>query len=61
MTHQCGEDVRQPRMLVGGELKEYQLAGLQWLVSLYNNSLNGILADEMGSARRSRRSRCSRT
>ena len=23
-------------------------AGLQWMVSLYNNSLNGILADEMG-------------
>eukprot|EP01113_Clastostelium_recurvatum_P018618 TRINITY_DN2193_c2_g2_i5.p1 TRINITY_DN2193_c2_g2~~TRINITY_DN2193_c2_g2_i5.p1 ORF type:complete len:1016 (+),score=384.23 TRINITY_DN2193_c2_g2_i5:316-3363(+) len=35
-------------MLVGGQLKEYQMAGLQWLVSLYNNKLNGILADEMG-------------
>jgi SNF2 family DNA or RNA helicase len=32
----------------GGELKEYQLQGLQWMVSLYNNNLNGILADEMG-------------
>jgi SNF2 family DNA or RNA helicase len=29
-------------------LKEYQLSGLQWMVSLYNNKLNGILADEMG-------------
>ena len=29
-------------------LKEYQLAGLRWLVSLHNNQLNGILADEMG-------------
>jgi len=28
-------------------LKEYQLKGLQWMVSLYNNRLNGILADEM--------------
>jgi ATP-dependent helicase STH1/SNF2 len=35
-------------MLEGGELKKYQLHGLQWLVSLYNNNLNGILADEMG-------------
>ena len=35
-------------MLQGGDLKEYQLAGLEWLVSLYNNNLNGILADEMG-------------
>jgi ATP-dependent helicase STH1/SNF2 len=29
-------------------LKNYQLIGLQWLISLYNNNLNGILADEMG-------------
>ena len=25
-----------------------QLRGLEWLVSLHNNALNGILADEMG-------------
>jgi len=35
-------------MIVGGKLKQYQLVGVQWLVSLYNNKLNGILADEMG-------------
>ena len=29
-------------------MREYQIAGLQWMVSLYNNHLNGILADEMG-------------
>lgn len=46
-AHQRNEEVRQPTILVGGDLKEYQLAGLQWLVSLYNNRLNGILADEM--------------
>jgi SNF2 family DNA or RNA helicase len=28
-------------------LREYQMVGLQWMVSLYNNHLNGILADEM--------------
>ncbi len=39
---------RQPDMLSGGELKDYQIKGLQWMVSLYNNRLNGILADEMG-------------
>ena len=32
----------------GGDLKKYQMLGLEWLVSLYNNNLNGILADEMG-------------
>ena len=40
--------IRQPDMLVGGTLKDYQMRGLQWLVSLYENNLNGILADEMG-------------
>lgn len=40
--------VTQPKMLVGGQLREYQMKGLQWMVSLYNNKLNGILADEMG-------------
>lgn len=39
---------KQPSMLVGGSLKEYQVKGLEWMVSLYNNHLNGILADEMG-------------
>lgn len=48
-AHFKSEEVRQPSILVGGDLKEYQLAGLQWLVSLYNNKLNGILADEMGT------------
>lgn len=47
-AHVYKEDVKQPSILVGGKLKEYQLSGLQWLVSLYNNKLNGILADEMG-------------
>ena len=48
ITHAVGEEVRQPKCLTGGRLKEYQLAGLTWLVSLHNNRLNGILADEMG-------------
>ena len=29
-------------------LREYQHIGLDWMVSLYERSLNGILADEMG-------------
>ncbi|XP_075589834.1 ATP-dependent helicase brm [Dermatophagoides farinae] len=38
----------QSSLLRNGKLKEYQIHGLEWLVSLYNNNLNGILADEMG-------------
>ncbi|KAI9206275.1 SNF2 family N-terminal domain-containing protein [Polychytrium aggregatum] len=48
-AHRIDEIVTaQPTILVGGKLKEYQLKGLQWMISLYNNRLNGILADEMG-------------
>jgi ATP-dependent helicase STH1/SNF2 len=49
IAHKIKEEVtQQATMLVGGTLKEYQVKGLQWMVSLYNNNLNGILADEMG-------------
>ncbi|KAL3090210.1 hypothetical protein niasHS_006662 [Heterodera schachtii] len=34
--------------LIRGDLREYQLVGLDWLVTLYEKNLNGILADEMG-------------
>lgn len=33
---------------VQGQLRPYQIQGLNWLVSLYENNLSGILADEMG-------------
>ncbi|XP_022930385.1 probable ATP-dependent DNA helicase CHR12 [Cucurbita moschata] len=47
--HSIQEKVtEQPSMLQGGELRPYQIEGLQWMVSLFNNNLNGILADEMG-------------
>lgn len=32
----------------GGELKYYQLVGLNWMISLYESGINGILADDMG-------------
>lgn len=49
VAHTVSEVItRQPYMLKAGNLREYQLVGLQWMISLYNNKLNGILADEMG-------------
>uniref|UniRef100_A0A8C1K8G6 SWI/SNF related, matrix associated, actin dependent regulator of chromatin, subfamily a, member 2 n=1 Tax=Cyprinus carpio TaxID=7962 RepID=A0A8C1K8G6_CYPCA len=39
---------KQSTLLINGTLKQYQIQGLEWMVSLYNNNLNGILADEMG-------------
>jgi SNF2 family DNA or RNA helicase len=52
MAHNVSERiVRAPAYLKppgNGKLRDYQMMGLEWMVSLYNNKLNGILADEMG-------------
>lgn len=31
-----------------GQLRDYQVEGLNWLIKLFENGINGILADEMG-------------
>jgi len=33
--------------VINGTMRPYQLQGLNWMVSLQHNGLNGILADEM--------------
>lgn len=40
--------VKQPKLLTC-TLKDYQLKGLNWLANLYEQGINGILADEMVS------------
>ncbi|KAI5811750.1 chromatin remodelling complex ATPase chain ISW1 [Peziza echinospora] len=37
-----------PSYITGGKMRDYQVAGLNWLVSLHENGISGILADEMG-------------
>ena len=37
-----------PFYIKGGEMRDYQVRGLNWMISLYENGINGILADEMG-------------
>ena len=39
---------KQPSILKSGDLKYYQLVGLNWMISLYESGINGILADDMG-------------
>lgn len=39
---------RESPSFVQGEMRDYQVAGLNWLVSLHENGISGILADEMG-------------
>ena len=33
---------------VQGQMRPYQLEGLNWMIKLHDNNINGILADEMG-------------
>lgn len=37
-----------PTYITGGEMRDYQIRGLNWMIGLYENGINGILADEMG-------------
>ncbi|GJE91583.1 hypothetical protein PsYK624_077330 [Phanerochaete sordida] len=39
---------KQPALVQGGQLKDYQLHGLSWLAWMYENGMNCILGDEMG-------------
>jgi SWI/SNF-related matrix-associated actin-dependent regulator of chromatin subfamily A member 5 len=39
---------RESPSFVDGTLRDYQIAGLNWLISLHENGISGILADEMG-------------
>ena len=38
----------QPATITGGEMRDYQLEGLNWMLKIHACSINGILADEMG-------------
>lgn len=40
--------VQPPNLADGCFLKDYQLEGVRWLASLFENGVSGILADEMG-------------
>ncbi|XP_070553116.1 SWI/SNF-related matrix-associated actin-dependent regulator of chromatin subfamily A member 5-like isoform X2 [Ptychodera flava] len=37
-----------PSYIKFGEMRDYQVRGLNWMISLYEHGINGILADEMG-------------
>ncbi|KAI9339899.1 P-loop containing nucleoside triphosphate hydrolase protein [Obelidium mucronatum] len=39
---------RQPALVTGCVMRDYQIVGMEWLISLWEQGLNGILADEMG-------------
>lgn len=39
---------KSPHYIKNGEMRDYQIRGLNWMISLYENGISGILADEMG-------------
>ncbi|POR38007.1 ISWI chromatin-remodeling complex ATPase ISW2, partial [Tolypocladium paradoxum] len=39
---------RESPAFIQGLMRDYQVAGLNWLISLHENGISGILADEMG-------------
>ncbi|XP_023561516.1 SWI/SNF-related matrix-associated actin-dependent regulator of chromatin subfamily A member 5 [Octodon degus] len=47
-TNICTRFEDSPSYVKWGKLRDYQVRGLNWLISLYENGINGILADEMG-------------
>ena len=46
--YRCHFDVTQPSNLANGILKPHQLEALEWMINLYAQESNGILADDMG-------------
>mmetsp|Transcript_46834 Transcript_46834/g.53157 ORF Transcript_46834/g.53157 Transcript_46834/m.53157 type:complete len:1469 (+) Transcript_46834:105-4511(+) len=46
--HQATFLTSQPTTLSFGKMRDYQLEGLNWMIGLQENGVNGILADEMG-------------
>lgn len=46
--HEATYLTTQPSTLGHGKMRQYQLEGLNWMIRLQENGVNGILADEMG-------------
>lgn len=42
------EMAAQPKCLIGGTMRDYQLEGLTWMYEICSQGMSGILADEMG-------------
>ncbi|KJZ77812.1 hypothetical protein HIM_02989 [Hirsutella minnesotensis 3608] len=40
----------QPKCMIGGTMRDYQLEGLTWMYEICSQGMSGILADEMGLA-----------
>jgi SWI/SNF-related matrix-associated actin-dependent regulator of chromatin subfamily A member 5 len=50
--HNATRLTAQPTTLGFGKMRDYQLEGLNWMIRLQENGVNGILADEVSERRR---------
>jgi ATP-dependent DNA helicase len=41
----AGPRLRQPALVTGAKLKDYQLEGVEWMISLDQNGISGILGE----------------
>jgi hypothetical protein len=48
-TRLCHMGQTDSAVVKGGKMRDYQVQGLNWMISLHHNGINGILADEMVS------------
>ena len=55
-THDATFLTSQPTTLGFGKMRQYQLEGLNWMIRLQENGVNGILADEVSMRNRKRSS-----
>jgi ATP-dependent DNA helicase len=53
------EMAEQPKCMVGGTMRGYQLEGLTWMLEICAQGMSGILADEMGLGKTIQTSKCS--
>lgn len=42
------EMAKQPKCMINGTMRDYQLEGLTWMFEICSQGMSGILADEMG-------------
>ena len=36
---------KSPAYITGGEMRDYQIRGLNWMISLYETNINGVLGN----------------
>ena len=49
-SSETGRRLKQPALVTGAKLKDYQLEGVEWMISLDRNGISGILGEIVSSS-----------